>query len=446
MTTSRFPDITDELLSAYIDNAVSESERVLVEAALREDSTVAWRLATLRETVQLLRSLPVIQAPRSFVLTPEQVGQPIREPAYAPNVISNPTTAGGRTLQPAHPVEDARSGRWADVVERWRRFWQAGSPVWRNAMATSMAILLVLVILPAFLSDGAQQAQLAAPQAISEESAPVAFDAAPAAPTQRDAAEAAPEAADLAQLEAPAAASEGDVQAPQPTAVPDNALDMPAQEVTAAEAPVQPQADLQTMEAARVAPPTGRSDDPFNIPSEAQEPAMPGDDALAGIAASSPVGGAELAAPAPMLGMEDTASTALEMAPAGEPAVAAASLVEEEPETLTSTAVMQETEERATDDVESAPAVAPSVSPSAAPIQAREAVADEPVTQAPAVAALATPSEADAQKRPAAPASNGAALAIVAESSSVVQILAWLQITLAAAALLFGLLWWRSRS
>lgn len=407
MTTSRFPDITDELLSAYIDNAVSESERVLVEAALREDSTVAWRLATLRETVQLLRSLPVIQAPRSFVLTPEQVGQPIREPAYAPNVISNPTTAGGRTLQPAHPVEDARSGRWADVVERWRRFWQAGSPVWRNAMATSMAILLVLVILPAFLSDGAQQAQLAAPQAISEESAPVAFDAAPAAPTQRDAAEAAPEAADLAQLEAPAAASEGDVQAPQPTAVPDNALDMPAQEVTAAEAPVQPQA---------------------------------------GIAASSPVGGAELAAPAPMLGMEDTASTALEMAPAGEPAVAAASLVEEEPETLTSTAVMQETEERATDDVESAPAVAPSVSPSAAPIQAREAVADEPVTQAPAVAALATPSEADAQKRPAAPASNGAALAIVAESSSVVQILAWLQITLAAAALLFGLLWWRSRS
>ena len=88
MKRSSYPEITDELLSAYIDNAVSDAERALIEQAMREDTTVAWRLATLRETVNLLRAMPVLQTPRSFTLTAEQLGQPVRTPALVPGVIA----------------------------------------------------------------------------------------------------------------------------------------------------------------------------------------------------------------------------------------------------------------------------------------------------------------------------------------------------------------------
>lgn len=133
MPTSRFPEISDELLSAYIDHAVSEAERRLVEEAVQQDVRVAWRLGTLTETVQLLRSLPLLTAPRSFVLTPEQTSQPVR---------------------PAATTEDASSHqplpRWKSWLEGWRRFWQGGSPLWRGALAGSMALWLLTLVVPAF--------------------------------------------------------------------------------------------------------------------------------------------------------------------------------------------------------------------------------------------------------------------------------------------------------
>ena len=75
MTTAPYPQVTNELLSAYIDEAVTEEERRLIEQAVAEDVDVAWRLESLRATVRLLRELPALSLPRSFVLTPEQIGQ-----------------------------------------------------------------------------------------------------------------------------------------------------------------------------------------------------------------------------------------------------------------------------------------------------------------------------------------------------------------------------------
>ncbi|MBW7885948.1 MAG: zf-HC2 domain-containing protein, partial [Caldilineaceae bacterium] len=164
MTNSRYPEITDELLSAYIDNAVTERERQLVERAVAEDADIAWRLTTLQETVRLLRTLPPVRLPRSFALTPEQAAQGRALPALPRGVaVAAPVETPPRT---------ARSGFWEQLAESWGRFWRAGSPALRNAMATSMALLFALIILPLALSPAStrfaaqeRSATLAAPVA-----------------------------------------------------------------------------------------------------------------------------------------------------------------------------------------------------------------------------------------------------------------------------------------
>ena len=68
MGFSQYPIITDELLSAYIDNAVSDDERAAVEAAIANDLEIAWRVESLRSTVSLLGQLTDVPLPRSFTL------------------------------------------------------------------------------------------------------------------------------------------------------------------------------------------------------------------------------------------------------------------------------------------------------------------------------------------------------------------------------------------
>ncbi len=135
MMTAGNPEITDELLSAYIDDAVTEAERKLIETAVASDPNIAWRLASLQETVRLLRVLPSLAAPRSFLLTPEQVRQGQMTVAAPP--APAPVSEGG--------------GFWPRIREGWQIFWLAGSPAMRNAMAASFAVLLVLLIGPAML-------------------------------------------------------------------------------------------------------------------------------------------------------------------------------------------------------------------------------------------------------------------------------------------------------
>lgn len=62
-----------ELLSAYIDGALTEAEQTTLEQRLQADSALRRELDGLQETVNLIRALPPMQAPRNFTLTPRMV-------------------------------------------------------------------------------------------------------------------------------------------------------------------------------------------------------------------------------------------------------------------------------------------------------------------------------------------------------------------------------------
>ncbi len=64
-----------ERLSAYIDNQLAPGERQALEARLGREPELRAALSELRLTVRALRTLPVVKPPRSFTLTPAQVGQ-----------------------------------------------------------------------------------------------------------------------------------------------------------------------------------------------------------------------------------------------------------------------------------------------------------------------------------------------------------------------------------
>jgi anti-sigma factor RsiW len=56
----------EELLSAYLDGEVDDDERALVEAQLAESAEWRTVLAEVRETRDLVRTLPVRDAPAGF--------------------------------------------------------------------------------------------------------------------------------------------------------------------------------------------------------------------------------------------------------------------------------------------------------------------------------------------------------------------------------------------
>ncbi|PJF21492.1 MAG: hypothetical protein CUN56_10810 [Phototrophicales bacterium] len=68
-----------ELLSAYIDNMLEESDRSALEARLQVDNALRAELDALRQTIALVQSLPTLKAPRDFTLTPEMVGMSIKQ-------------------------------------------------------------------------------------------------------------------------------------------------------------------------------------------------------------------------------------------------------------------------------------------------------------------------------------------------------------------------------
>lgn len=62
-----------ELLSAYIDGQLTAEERSALESRLQNDAELRQQLALLRATVDLIRELPQLTAPRDFTLTPQMV-------------------------------------------------------------------------------------------------------------------------------------------------------------------------------------------------------------------------------------------------------------------------------------------------------------------------------------------------------------------------------------
>lgn len=65
-----------ERLSAYIDGALSESERAALESRLAHDAELRRELQRLRATVELVNALPTLTAPRNFLLMPHMVRRP----------------------------------------------------------------------------------------------------------------------------------------------------------------------------------------------------------------------------------------------------------------------------------------------------------------------------------------------------------------------------------
>jgi len=61
-------------LSAYLDNQLPDRDRAALEARLAAEPALRAALTELRLTVRALRALPMVKPPRSFTLTPAQVG------------------------------------------------------------------------------------------------------------------------------------------------------------------------------------------------------------------------------------------------------------------------------------------------------------------------------------------------------------------------------------
>jgi hypothetical protein len=61
-------DLDYDLLSAYIDDALTESERTALESRLQSEPELRGELDELRATVTLLNNLPTLKAPRDFTL------------------------------------------------------------------------------------------------------------------------------------------------------------------------------------------------------------------------------------------------------------------------------------------------------------------------------------------------------------------------------------------
>ena len=126
------PQVTDELLSAYIDGDVTAEEKNLVERAVKADVNLAWRLESLQQTVNLLRSLPAVSLPRSFVLTEADVA-PVKS-------TLPPLVSAARRTNRQRVVEPERSGFW----QSFRDFLQGGNPLLRNMASAGLAVWLLL--------------------------------------------------------------------------------------------------------------------------------------------------------------------------------------------------------------------------------------------------------------------------------------------------------------
>jgi len=146
------PLISDELLSAYLDQQISEAELRRVEEALAAEPAMQYQLETLQATVALMRSAPALVVPRALTLSENQV-----------------LAAGGRVRGVKQPS-----------------FWDRWLP---RMMPAATAVVAILFIFSLTFSFPLAEKQAAAP--IQMASAPAEIESAPA--MAREAAEAGPE-------------------------------------------------------------------------------------------------------------------------------------------------------------------------------------------------------------------------------------------------------------
>lgn len=142
MTVSRHPQITEELLSAYLDNEVTAEERTHIETAMATDPAIAWQVETLRQTVQLLQALPPLALPRSFTL--EAIVAETQNNAAA---VTTKSAVGSshQVTTPRPRLVDATSAEAQPHWWQWLlQIWQGGNVQLRNATAVAFTLLIVL--------------------------------------------------------------------------------------------------------------------------------------------------------------------------------------------------------------------------------------------------------------------------------------------------------------
>jgi anti-sigma factor RsiW len=138
--------ISDELLSAYIDGDVTDAEKQQIEFAIANDPEIAWQVETLRQTVAILRNLPMIPAPHSFVLEEAQVADVLA--ARRQQRVSR----GGATV--------GRRSVWQQLLA----FFSSGNLALRNASAVAAALFVVVTMSRAFLAQGPIMPLVAQPE------------------------------------------------------------------------------------------------------------------------------------------------------------------------------------------------------------------------------------------------------------------------------------------
>src|SRR5262245_65238283 len=66
----RLTERDQELLSAYLDGALSPAERATLESRLEAEPALRAELDNLRGFIQLMRAVPSLTPPRNFTLDP----------------------------------------------------------------------------------------------------------------------------------------------------------------------------------------------------------------------------------------------------------------------------------------------------------------------------------------------------------------------------------------
>ena len=104
----------EELISAYLDKRVSAEEKDFFERHIASCADCRAQLEVTRSMVAALRAMPVVKAPRSFVLPREMAKQPRR------SFLSLYPALRLATVVAAHGLCRAVRRRFADQPAEWR--------------------------------------------------------------------------------------------------------------------------------------------------------------------------------------------------------------------------------------------------------------------------------------------------------------------------------------